>query len=167
MKALLRSGLFLALIFATFFIAGCASTTWPRGIIDAKNSHWQGRLALKVETTPIQAFSADFDLLGNAQTGSLTFTSPLGSTLARVQWDAGTAVLYTRGEPQRFDSLDALTRHTLGTELPIASLFSWLQGTDIDTPGWQADLHDLPAGRLNARRLTADAPAELKIILAH
>lgn len=165
MKALLRTGLLAALFFATVFIAGCASTTGARGIIDAENSHWQGRLALKVESTPVQAFSADFDLLGNAQAGSLTFTSPLGSTLARVQWDASTAVLQTRGEPQHFNSLDALTRHTMGTDLPIASLFSWLQGVELDTPGWEADLHDLPTGRLSARRLAPEAPAELKIIL--
>jgi outer membrane lipoprotein LolB len=122
-------------------------------------------LALKVHTEPVQAFSADFDLLGNAQVGSLTFTSPLGSTLARVQWDASTATLRTSGEPQHFNSLDALTRHMVGTSLPVASLFSWLQGVEVDTPGWDADLHDLPAGRLNARRLAPQTPAELKIIL--
>lgn len=122
-------------------------------------------MALKVKGTPPQAFAADFDLQGSVQAGSLTFTSPLGNTLAHLQWDRSAAFLHSGGQSQRFDSLDALTRHALGTELPIASLFSWLQGTDIDTPGWQADLHDLPAGRLNARRLTADAPAELKIIL--
>jgi outer membrane lipoprotein LolB len=118
-----------------------------------------------VQTVPPQAFTADFDLQGDVQTGSLTFTSPLGNTLARLQWDSSAAVLHSGGQSQRFDSLDALTRHTLGTDLPIASLFSWLQGINIDTPGWQADLHDLPAGRLSARSLEAQAPAELKIIL--
>lgn len=165
MKTLLRIGLLTALAFATVFIAGCASTSGARGTIDTENAHWQGRLAIKLHTEPVQALSADFDLLGNAQVGSLTFTSPLGSTLARVQWDASTATLYTNGEPQRFNSLNALTRHMVGTDLPIASLFSWLQGVELDTPGWEADLHDLPAGRLSARRLAPEAPAELKIIL--
>lgn len=122
-------------------------------------------MALKVQSTPVQAFSADFDLQGNAQTGSLTFISPLGNTLARLRWDADAAQLQTQGEPQRFESLAALTRHTTGTDLPIASLFAWLQGQDLPTPGWEADLSALPSGRLNARRLEPEVPAELKIIL--
>jgi outer membrane lipoprotein LolB len=166
-KALRQNGLPWIFLFAIFFIAGCESTTGLNGTFDAKTSHWQGRMSLKVQSAPPQAFAADFDLLGTVEAGSLTFTSPLGTTLARLQWDRSAAFLHSGGQSQRFDSLDALTRHTLGTELPIASLFSWLHGTDIDTPGWQADLHDLPAGRLNARRVTVDAPAQLKIILEH
>lgn len=165
MIALLRTGPPWVLLIAIIFIAGCASRTVLDGTFDAENPRWQGRMALKVQSTPPQAFAADFDLQGNAQAGSLAFTSPLGNTLARLQWDGSAAVLHSGGQSQHFDSLDALTRHTLGTELPIASLFSWLQGTAIDTPGWQADLHNLPTGRLEARRLTSDAPAELKIIL--
>jgi outer membrane lipoprotein LolB len=161
----MRAGLLLALFFATIFIAGCASRTGIKDSYGGENPHWQGRMALKVQSVPPQAFAADFDLQGNVRAGSLTFISPLGNTLAHLQWDSSAAILRSGGQSQRFDTLDALTRHALGTELPIASLFSWLQGTDIDTPGWQADLHDLPAGRLNARRITTDAPAELKIIL--
>jgi outer membrane lipoprotein LolB len=82
-----------------------------------------------------------------------------------VQWDPSSALLQTTGEPQHFNSLSALMRHTTGTDLPVASLFSWLQGIDTVTPGWEADLHDLADGRLSARRLDLDAPAELKIIL--
>ncbi len=122
-------------------------------------------MALKVQSTPVQAFSADFDLQGDAQTGSLTFISPLGNTLARLEWNADAAQLQTQGAPQRFESLAALTRHTTGTELPIASLFAWLQGQDLPTPGWEADISALPSGRLSARRLEPEVPAELKIIL--
>lgn len=150
---------------AIILIAGCASNTGARGPFDAQSPHWQGRLAVRVESTPVQAFSADFDLQGSAQAGSMTFTSPLGSTLARLQWDADAATLQTSGEAQHFASLDALVWHATGTDLPVANLFSWLQGIASDTPEWQADLQDLPTGRLSARRLPPGTPAELKIIL--
>ncbi|OGB28058.1 MAG: hypothetical protein A3F78_13070 [Burkholderiales bacterium RIFCSPLOWO2_12_FULL_61_40] len=165
MKTGVRCGLRFALAFAIFLIAGCASNMRATASNDANTPHWQGRLALKIQSTPAQAFSADFDLHGSAQAGGLAFFTPLGSTIARLQWNADAAVLQTNGEPQHFESLVALTRYTTGTDLPIASLFSWLQGTDLPTPGWEADLSSLPSGRLSARRLGPDAPAELKIIL--
>lgn len=165
MKTLLRLGLLYGFTFATLLIAGCASNTGAVATLDANSPHWQGRLALKIQSTPVQAFSADFELQGSAQSGGLTFISPLGSTIARLQWNANDAVLQTGGEPQHFASLAALTRYTTGTDLPIASLFAWLQGIDLPTPGWEADLSALPSGRLSARRLEPEVPAELKIIL--
>ena len=153
------------LLFAIIFIAGCASITGAGGPISQNDTHWQGRLALKVHNTPVQAFSADFELQGNAQAGTLSFFSPLGSTAARLQWDATSAQLQTTGEPQRFASLDALTLHTTGAVLPVASLFAWLKGDQPPTPGWQVDLRDLSNGRLNAQRLAPEVAADLKIIL--
>lgn len=150
---------------AIIFIAGCAINTGAKGPIGTQNSGWQGRLSLKVHSTPVQVFSADFDLRGNAQTGSLRFTSPLGNTLAQLQWDADTAALQTTGEPQRFSSLQALVRHTTGTDLPVTHLFDWLQGVSSEAPGWQADLRELPVGRISAQRLAPETPAELRIIL--
>jgi outer membrane lipoprotein LolB len=127
--------------------------------------HWQGRLALNVQSTPAQSFSASFDLQGSAQAGNLVFTTPLGTTVARLQWDASSAMLYSNGEPQKFDSLENLVHHATGTDLPIASMFAWLRGIDASAPGWQVDLSALPAGRLAAHRSSGDAPAELKILL--
>jgi outer membrane lipoprotein LolB len=115
--------------------------------------------------TPPQALSADFELEGNAQDGSLVFTTPLGSTVARLRWSTTDATLQTTGDPTHFATLSALTQHTTGIEIPIASLFEWLRGRDIDTPGWEADLHDAALGRISARKLGPDAAAELKIIL--
>nr|WP_295787095.1 lipoprotein insertase outer membrane protein LolB [Rhodoferax sp.] len=154
-------------IFATaiVFIAGCANPTRARGPSDQNDSYWQGRLALKVHSTPEQAFSADFELQGNAEAGTLSFFYPLGSTAARMQWNAAGAQLQTTGAPQRFESLDALTLHTTGATLPVASLFAWLKGNESPTPGWQVDLQGLPQGRLNAQRLAPEVPADLKIIL--
>ena len=162
---MLVSGWRLAFLVAIFLIAGCAINTGARGPFDAQSAHWQGRLILKVQSEPVQAFSADFDLQGDAQAGRLSFFTPLGNTAARLDWDAQGARLQTTGETQQFESIDALTRHTTGTVLPIASLFDWLKGLDPSTPGWQVDLRDLANGRLSARRLAPEIPAELKIIL--
>ncbi len=165
MSAARRSGLRLVFVFAIFLIAGCASNTRARGPFDENFLQWQGRLALQIHSTPEQAFSANFDLQGTPQEGKLTFSTPLGTVLARLQWNALAATLQARGETQHFDSLDALTRHTTGTDLPIASLFGWLQGQDAPAPGWEVDLQNLPSGRLTARKLGPDAPADLKILL--
>lgn len=147
------------------FIAGCASTTGARAPLGQSDGYWQGRLALKVHSTPVQAFSADFELQGHADAGTLSFFTPLGSTAARLQWDATGALLQTTGAPQRFASLDALTLHTTGATLPVASLFAWLKGNEPPTPGWQVDLQHLADGRLSAQRLAPEVPADLKIIL--
>lgn len=120
---------------------------------------------LTVHSEPVQAFSADFDLQGDAQTGVLAFFTPLGTTVARLQWSSEGAYLQASGETQHFASLDALTLHATGAVLPVASLFAWLQGDALDTPGWQADLQGLPNGRLSAQRTAPEPPAQLKIIL--
>lgn len=160
-----RRLLFWLLATAIVFIAGCAHPTRATGQNGTQDAYWQGRLALKVHSTPVQAFSADFELQGNAEAGTLSFFTPLGSTAARLEWSASGAQLQTTGEPQRFESLDALTLHTTGATLPIHSIFAWLKGQEPPTPGWQVDLKDLPNGRLAAQRLAPKVPADLKIIL--
>ena len=169
MSVLTRSGMrrifTVGFAIAIVFIAGCATPTRARGPSGQNDAYWQGRLALKVHSTPEQAFSADFALRGNAEAGTLSFFTPLGSTAAQMQWDATGAQLQTTGAPQRFESLDALTLHTTGATLPVASLFAWLKGNAPPTPGWQVDLQGLPQGRLNAQRLAPEVPADLKIIL--
>lgn len=166
MIARLRKAGQLLLLFAIVFIAGCANIPGSTGPNDPESNRWQGRLALKVDSTPVQAMTANFELQGNAQSGSLVLTTVLGSTLARMQWDATSATLQSSsGGVQQFESLAALVRHTTGTDLPVASLFAWLRGQPAATEDWQADLSDIANGRLQARRNTATNAAELKIIL--
>lgn len=118
-------------------------------------------------SVPVRAFSADFDLRGSAQRGSLSLFSPWGTTLAQLQWDQSGALLQTTGPAQHYETLDELTRLAIGTNVPIASLFSWLEGKDVQAPGWEVDLQALPMGRLDAQRLGLEheAPVELKIVL--
>ena len=123
-------------------------------------------MAIKVLSSPPQAFSADFELDGQGEAGTLALLSPLGTTVAQMQWAPGMAQLRHAGEVRKFESLSALAQQATGTELPIAALFDWLRGTATPAPGWDADLSQLPEGRLQAHRSADSAPAvELKILL--
>jgi outer membrane lipoprotein LolB len=155
----------IALTFALIFIAGCASPPRAQGSFNLDSNQWHGRLALRVASVPPRAFSSDFDLQGSAADGSLTFSTSLGSTLARMQWGPGFATLYTTGEPTQFESLSDLVRQATGTDIPIESLFRWLQGENTDTPGWSADFADFAQGRFTARHAAPQGNTELKIIL--
>ncbi len=155
----------IAVALAIFFIAGCASPTRPQATFDTQVSQWQGRLLVKVASTPANSFSANFELRGNAQTGQLTFTTPLGTTLAHIEWTPESAVLQTGTGPQTFASLDALTRHATGAELPVAALFSWLQGDARPQSGWETQIDGLSQGRLRAQRRTPLPEVDLRIVL--
>lgn len=148
-----------------FFVAGCAHRTGANATFPS-DMQWNGRLALKVQSTPSQAFSADFELGGGPYTGLLVFFTPLGTTAARLQWAPGAATLVADGETRQFDSLAALAREATGAELPIAALFDWLQGRATAIPGWTVDLSALQQGRLQAVRATEALPrVELRIVL--
>jgi outer membrane lipoprotein LolB len=149
---------------AVLLLAGCANQAALQKPLVEKDAHWQGRLAVKVFSKPVQAFSANFELLGRPTHGELVLTSALGTTLAHMLWTADSATLITASKEEHFDSLQALARSTTGTDLPVASLFAWLQGQPDVALGWQADLSELDQGRIVARHPEA-VEAELKIIL--
>ena len=149
---------------ALALLAGCANQTLLQRPLEGKDTHWQGRLAVQVFSKPVQAFTANFELQGHAAQGELVLTSPLGTTLAHMQWTPDSATLIANGKQQHFDSVQALARSVTGADLPVASLFAWLQGQPEKAPGWQADLSDLPNGRILARHVE-DVQAELKIVL--
>lgn len=90
-----------------------------------------GRLAVRVEGTDgtaARSLSAAFDLSGDAASGRLNLSTPLGSVLAQARWAPGTVVLATPQGETLFPDLDALTREVLGESLPLAALFDWLRG---------------------------------------
>ena len=158
--ALQSWGLRALLLGAVLSLFGCAHMAAPA----VEDAHWQGRLALKVWSKPVQALSANFSLLGRPEKGELLLSTPLGTTLARLQWDEGLATLSANGETSHYGSLQELARKATGTELPVTSLFAWLQGRAESAPGWLVDLKDLSQGRLQARH-TEEVQADLKIIL--
>ena len=162
---------------AIFLIAGCATNTpaiGQNGIKNAKNTaaevniSYQGRIAIRVDTEPQQSLSGAFMLNGNAQTGDLSVSTPLGSILAQLSWTPQQAVLTANNETRRFDSTEALLLQVTGTELPLAALFDWLAGQDTPVTGWQTDLSQMnntDNPRLTAKRSAPLPAVELRVVL--
>ncbi len=161
----------IAVLLATGFIAGCALPTAATAPYQSEISVWRGRLALRIEADQLQpdsapsAFSAGFELSGNPRAGELTLYTPLGATAAALSWTPQTAVLRANGSVRYFDSLDELIRQTIGTDLPVATLFAWLAGDKLVLAGWSADLSEHANGRITARRTEPGPVAELRLIL--
>jgi len=153
------------LLFAIILIAGCAHNTGVNSTFNPQKTSWEGRLSLRVNSAQRQVLHAHFDLQGSPQMGTLRLATPLGTTLADMQWSANAATLQTGGKTQHFDSLPALVRHVTGTDLPITNLFAWLQGIALPAANWQVDLTEMASGRISAQRIATDSPADLKIIL--
>ncbi len=91
--------------------------------------------------------------------------SPLGTTVVELTWTAQTATMLANGETRSFSSLAELLKQATGAEIPVASLFAWLAGDNIATPGWLADLSQQALGRVVARRSDPLPTVELRVIL--
>ncbi|WP_232834462.1 lipoprotein insertase outer membrane protein LolB [Rhodoferax ferrireducens] len=154
-----------ALLFATIFIAGCAAPIRASVSKQSETPLWHGRLAVRVESDQPQSFAAEFELTGNAQVGALTLYTPMGSTAAALSWSDQTAVMRTQGEVHSFESLDALIKQAVGTEIPVAALFAWLKGDNMIAAGWNADLSQHANGKITARRAQPVPLAELRLVL--
>lgn len=152
---------------ALLLLAGCTTSPSLRPPAGAgPAAYWRGRLALRVERSPEPtSFFANFELSGSAQAGELLLSSPIGTTLAQLQWSPQAALLRSGGQTRAFDSLDALAAEATGTPIPIAALFEWLQGRAAPAEGWQVDLAQLEAGRLLAQRERPEPAAQLRLIL--
>jgi outer membrane lipoprotein LolB len=153
----------LALVLSSVLLAaGCATTRMTP--MDA-NAYWSGRMAIQVLKDPPESLSAGFELQGSAQAGEMVLLSPIGTTLARLEWTPQGARL-TQGQQQvDSPSLQRLGAHLTGTELPIAALFEWLAGRPAEATGWQVDLTAHAQGRINAERREPSPAAVLRIAL--
>jgi len=158
------------LLFALFFITGCATNTRATGQNDQKYNTWHGRLAIQVQApsdapaSAAQSFSASFELSGTPDAGELIFLTPLGSTAASIHWSPAEATLATQGQVRTFDGLAPLIQDLLGTGVPVQALFAWLKGQHLAEDGWQVDLTNFAVGKITAQRLTAPQ-AQLRLIL--
>ena len=146
-------------------LAGCAAPRVAQNSALSPDAHWQGRMSVKVYGTPVQSFSASFDLQGGPERGQLVLSSALGTTFAEIHWSAHSAELRTSREQKAFESLETLAREVTGAEIPIAGLFGWLKGEAGPSGNWQSDLSDREHGRFTAHTVNAAASAELKIVL--
>ena len=160
---------YFGIVLASLLLTGCAV---PSRITDASASGltpWHGRLAVRVEADPphaqAQSFSAGFELSGNALAGELTLYTPLGSTAATLTWSPQTAVLHANGDHRYFESLDALIKQAVGTDIPVEALFAWLTGDNQVAAGWHADLSQHTSGKITAQRTKPAPAAELRLVL--
>ena len=153
----------LALALASVLLAaGCAT---PRMTPMDANAYWSGRMAIQVLKDPPESLSAGFELQGSALAGEMVLLSPIGTTLARLEWTPQGARL-TQGQQQvDSPSLQRLGARLTGTELPIAALFEWLAGHPAEAPGWQVDLSAHAQGRIRAERREPSPGAVLRIAL--
>ena len=130
----------------------------------ARARSWEGRLALTLDTQPPEQFFAGFRLQGHASNGDLELFTPLGSMLAKVQWQPGSALLQQGQQARHYASLDDLLLQITGAAIPVRALFSWLDGVDESIDGWHTDLARVAEGRLEARRTQPGPAAVLKLI---
>jgi outer membrane lipoprotein LolB len=148
---------------ALLSIAGCAQLTGGASAPRSSDS-WSGRMSLRIDSEPVQTFSALFELRGSPDAGDLTLTTPIGSTLAQLHWAPGEALLKNGSDTRRYDSVDALIEAATGAAIPVGALFSWLAGRDERVPGWRPDLGQLANGRLQATRESPSPRADLRIV---
>ena len=149
-------------------LAGCAAIGEPRPPGD---DALEGRLSVRVEGTtvePERSLSAAFELRGDAQSGSLNLSTPMGTILAQARWTPQQALLITPQGQTLYADMPALTRGLLGEDLPLVALFDWLRGRPwpgaqsqpTSAPeeagflqlGWQVTLARFDQGFIVARR---------------
>lgn len=161
--------LLCSLLTTMFLVAGCAYKQGITSVNDtqnqAKTSFWAGRISLQIQSEPVQAFFAGFELKGQADSGELTLISPLGSILGIMRWSPTEALLEQNGSVKRFTSTDALLAQATGAAVPVSALFDWLGGKNTPTLGWTADLSQLGNGRIMAKRTEPAPQADLRIVL--
>lgn len=156
---------------AVLCIAGCANLQAVDGPPETRSPAWHGRLAVRTEPNPamgqlrMQAFSATFELRGNADLGELLLFTPLGSTAAAIRWTQDGAELQTQGTTRQFGNLQQLVLQALGSNVPVSALFMWLQGNAVEADGWHVDLSQSRQGKIMARRDSPEPKAELRLIL--
>jgi outer membrane lipoprotein LolB len=126
---------------------------------------WQGRISVTVQSDPPRNMSAGFSLDGDARQGELNLFSPLGTTLATLQWNPTSTQWLQGSQQRRYDSMAHLTEETTGAALPMDAMFEWLEGRATPSPGWQADLSALNQGSLIAKRITPEPLVVLRIKL--
>lgn len=114
----------LALLALLAALGGCAAPVAR----EPGETLLSGRLSLRVDSQPPRSLSTAFELSGDAASGRLRLTTPLGTVAAQAQWSPQRVTLTTADGSTDYPNLDALAVEALGEPLPIAALFDWLRG---------------------------------------
>lgn len=155
-----------ASIWLVALLVACATPASIRSIAPAPSvKQWQGRISVTVQSDPPRNMSSGFSLEGNARQGELNLFSPLGTTLATLQWNPSTTQWLQGSQQRRYDSMAHLMEETTGAALPMDAMFDWLEGHDTASPGWQTDLSAIAQGTLVAKRVSPEPWVVLRIKL--
>ena len=153
---LLRCSLCACLV----LLSACATPN-----LSAPSADWSGRMAIQVLKDPPELLSASFELRGSAQAGHMVLLTPIGTSLASLQWQPDHARLEQGHQHIESHRLQSLAARLTGTELPIAALFEWLAGRPAVAEGWHVDLSSHAQGRITAERRSPSPATVLRIVL--
>ena len=145
---------------------------------------YSGRLAVRTDAAPnlpARSVTGQFELSGNASSGQLILTSPIGTTVARARWSDPVG---TQGVPSRIEleadggvthyaTLEDMMQRAIGDQLPLPAMFDWLSGHpwpaapvrgadaagSFEQLGWHVDLSQLADNRLIDAQRPLPAPA--------
>jgi len=145
---------------------------------------WSGRLGVRSDAAPglpARSMSGQFELSGNASSGQLILTSPIGTTVARARWSdpVGAQAVPSRieleadGGTTHYATLEDMMQRAIGDQLPLAAMFDWLDGRpwpaapvqrgadgqSFDQLGWHVDLSQLAGNQLIDAQRPQPAPA--------
>jgi outer membrane lipoprotein LolB len=129
---------------------------------------------------PARSVSGQFELSGNASSGQLILTSPIGTTVARARWSdpvgtqgvPSTIELEADGGTTHYATLEEMMQRAIGDQLPLPAMFDWLDGhpwpggagaarrdgASFDQLGWHVDLSQLADNRLIDAQRALPAP---------
>jgi outer membrane lipoprotein LolB len=145
---------------------------------------YTGRLAVRTDAAPnlpARSVTGQFELSGNASSGQLILTSPIGTTVARARWSDPVG---TQGAPSKIEleadggtthyaTLEDMMQRAIGDQLPLPAMFDWLagrpwpaapvqrsaDGASFDQLGWHVDLSQLAVNQLIDAQRPLPAPA--------
>jgi outer membrane lipoprotein LolB len=174
-KLAIRGG---AALLALLLLQACVSHPPP-----LTGHVYSGRLAVRTDAAPnlaARSVTGQFELSGNASSGQLILTSPIGTTVARARWSdpvgaQGTPSkieLEADGATTRYATLEEMMQRAIGDQLPLAAMFDWLSGRpwpaapvqrsadggSFDQLGWHVDLAQLAGNRLIDAQRPLPAP---------
>ncbi len=115
-------------VVAVALFAACASKppVLPPGAIPGEQFELSGRVAVKLDG---RGYSARMRWLHDSDADAIWLYSPIGSTIATLTADAGSATLVTaKKETFQSENVQQLTREILGWDLPLPGLQHWVLG---------------------------------------
>ena len=136
------------------------------GALALARGRWDGRALRDVRDLFVtQPGSGTVSRIVFGPDGTLGLFNPLGGQMAQIRWMPGVAELQQGNGTRAYPDLDSLVTEVTGTNVPVTSLFDWLDGRPTPVPGWEPDLSQRSEGRLIAKRLQPLPTARLQLII--